>query len=112
MGGGRGGTTGCHIHLDFYEGFDSSHTRAHAARWTLFTQAAPREAGMSRKGMRVLIPPFFFFLQKEIPPQKKKILAVLLIATGNNDPAVDSGRVGGGVEARSPDHQVQEGGWL
>lgn len=36
----RGGKpTGCHIHLDFYECFDSSPEDTPMARWRVFTQA-------------------------------------------------------------------------
>jgi len=77
----RGGkSTGCHIHLDFYECFDSSPKGTPLTRWRVFIQACQKS---KIEGKDICWSPLL---------RQKKNLAVILIATGNNYLAVDSGK--------------------
>lgn len=76
----RGKSTGCHIHLDFYECFDSSPKGTPLTRWRVFIQACQKS---KNEGKGYSLIPFC---------SHRKSLAVILIATGNNYLAVDSGK--------------------
>lgn len=78
--GGGGESTECHIHLDFYECFDSSPKDTPLTRWRVFIQAC-----QTSKKMRWSDISWFPLLWER---ERKSII---LIATGNNY-LVDSGK--------------------
>lgn len=91
-----GKCTECHIHLDFYECFDSSPKDTPLTRWRVFIQAC-----QTSKKMRWRNISWFPLLCEEKKERKKTII---LIATGNNY-LVDYGKMGH-LKALYPDHQV------
>lgn len=95
----RGGKpAGCHIHLDFYECFDSSPEDTPVARWRVFTQAVCRAGKKKKKklGGGMFAYPIRF--------NREKTKYILITTAGN---VSGSGpREAGRLNAPCPDHQV------